>query len=281
MAYNILSMKYPRSGAGIDSAKWIASIDPADVKLTPAGEKIVEKQKLGVKAVDNAIGELKDLDRQIADLCVKRELAHFDVINLSTAAVAPITKSYSDANNIYKEFLKRGFASDKVKSAVFWIRKMLFDDSQDVYREILCAEIKLAESSDMRLEFIFEHAPSCRCFSIGIPVKKPKPREIAGKWRIGYEIEENYPRRYGGDALCTNIAGIDLVQPYNNGSTETVAYHYDVRVFKKQFDDYVRNGFKTLAENKDGQWRWIGYDSFDSAMGEPPMSAHDYLNEST
>ena len=190
------------------------------------------------------------------------------------------TKSYNEANSIYHEFLKRGFASDKVKNAVSWIRKMLFDDSQDIYREILCAEIRLSESDDMRLEFIFEHAPSCRCFSIGIPVKRPKLKEIAGKWRIGYE-DENYPRRYGGDALCTNIAGFDLVQPYNNGSTETVAYHYDMRVFKKQFDDYVHNGFKTMAESKNGQWRWIGYDSFDySAMGEPPMSAHDYLNES-
>ena len=280
MAYNILSMRYPRSGLGVDSAEWIASIDPADVKLTPAGTKVVEKQKPGVEAADDAIGRIKDLDRQIAELCVKREIEHFNVINLSSAAVAPITKSYNEANSIYHEFLKRGFASDKVKNAVSWIRKMLFDDSQDIYREILCAEIRLSESDDMRLEFIFEHAPSCRCFSIGIPVKRPKLKEIAGKWRIGYE-DENYPRRYGGDALCTNIAGFDLVQPYNNGSTETVAYHYDMRVFKKQFDDYVHNGFKTMAESKNGQWRWIGYDSFDySAMGEPPMSAHDYLNES-
>lgn len=279
MAYNILSMRYPQSNAGIDSAKWIASIDPTDVKLTPAGEKIVEKQKLGIKAADNAISELKDLDRQIATLCVKRELAHSDVVNLSAAVVAPITKSYFDANNIYKEFMKRGFASDKVKSAVFWIRKILFDDSQDIYREILCAEIKLTEGGDTRLEFIFEHVPSCRCFSIGIPVKRPKSSETVGKWRIGYK-EEIYPRRYCGDTLCTNIAGIDLVQPYNNGSMQTVAYHYDIRVFKKQFDDYVHNGFKTLAENKNEPYQWISYTGFDSAMSEPPMSAYDYLNES-
>ena len=278
MAYNILSMRYPHTNAGSASAKWISGIDPSNVKLTPSGEKIVKEQALNVKATDNAICELKALDRQIASLCVKRELMHYDVVKSSFAAVAPVVKSYKNATSIYKEFTLYGFASDSVKRAVRWLRETLFDDSQDVYREILCTEINLIEDRGIRLNFIFEHAPSCRCFSIGIPVQRPK-QDATNLY--AQNSKESFCPDYAGDKLCTDISGLDLVQPYNNGNMQTIAYHYDIRVFKKQLDDYVRNGFQTPAEKDENQQMiWFRRKYFDSETCDIPMSMFEYQNES-
>ena len=282
MAYNVLSMRYPQSRSGSASHQWISGINPADTELTEAGAEIVRKQKPGVDAADAAVSSLKSLDREIAELLTKRECACFEVVNSSAAATKAFSMSYNDAAGMYKDFIKNGFAGEKAKKAVSWLRKILFDDSKAVYREIVCVDIRFMEY-DAVLSFVFEHTPSARCFSVGVPVLPSPPKKAGGAKRphsAWFEAEDYSSRRItypGGDRLCTRVSGIDLVQPYNNGSSETVAYHYDLRVFKKQLDDYVGNGFKTPVKDEDD-----GYISFNLYRGvtEPPMSEMEYYHES-
>jgi len=264
MATNVVTMKYPTEAAWATMSE-LKSIDPESVRITGKAAEIVKSQTEHRREADECIKAVKGIDLDIAALMRKRFLVAGDLRRAVNAAVkAAFEMTYAQAEKLADEFEEHGFTK-AVKTAVRRVRDMLFDDSKKCYRDTVCVEIACRrDSENCSLDFDFEYVPTGNCFRISIPVCD-----------LAHEICRK-KRRQWDDLML-----IDVSFPMSSSDECVLICHYDVRVIRKQLDNFMARGCLPVKEAlSNNTTRFYDRGVFEDFYDEPyVMNENDYYQE--